>query len=206
MTWKCALLKQIMTVINSTWVNFYWFPLMKRAFSSWIDFSRLSDLKKSINFRLISVNSNLMIIKNAPNEVYWTYSLIFVLEINAHNDQSCKTIESTLPFSAAGIKQNVLIVRPRRYISNHNKEKYIDRRSDFVTTRKKNPKRILKSWPSIIYLQLKFDDIQNNCLTKSGILCWSWVGKKIPIWDDWISSFILRECMIMNSHRWNWNK
>ena len=70
-------------------------------------------------------------IKNAQSEVsvwfYWTHNRICALVTNVHNDQGYKGIEPTLLSSAAGIKQNLPTIRPRRRISISNKEKYINR-------------------------------------------------------------------------------
>ena len=46
-------------------------------------------------------------------------------------------IEAIVQNSAAGLKQSALIIRPQGHISIENNEKYLDRRSNFVTTGKK---------------------------------------------------------------------
>ena len=47
----------------------------------------------------------------------------------------------------------------------------------------------------IVYLQLKFDEIQTDYLTKTQIFLAEieLKKKKNPAWEDWVNSFILRE-------------
>ena len=134
-----ALLK-IKNEHNSTWVNFNSFPLIKRTFSSWIDFSRLNDLYKTW---VIWLNLNLVKIKRALNEVsIWVYlkhNRMCAHYINAPNDQGYTRIKLALITSEAGLKQSALTIRSRWNNVNDiwNNEKYIGRRFNFVHTSKK---------------------------------------------------------------------
>ena len=53
----------------------------------------------------------------------------------------------------------------RKHTSIWVNEKYVDRWSYFDTTAKKIMN--CKNWLSIVYLELKFDEMQNNCLTRT---------------------------------------
>ena len=64
----------------------------------------------------------------------WTFNRICVFDINAHNSQDCTRIKSALLFSAAGLAQDDLAIRPRWHASTLNNEKYLDRRSNFAAT------------------------------------------------------------------------
>ena len=64
--------------------------------------------------------------------VYGTYNRISALNINVHRHKGCMGIEPVLLSSEKGLKQSALTIR--RHISNQNNKKYIDRRSNFVTT------------------------------------------------------------------------
>ena len=95
-------------------------------------------VKKCTQLWVISVNSKLIKIKNALNEVsvwvYWTYNRICELDINAHYTG----IEPALLSLSAGKTRSALTIRPREHISIRNNEKYnIYRRSNFVKTCKK---------------------------------------------------------------------
>ena len=57
-----------MNVSNSTWVNFNLFAFLKWTLSPWLDFSRLSDLKKCTQIWVIWIYSNLIKIKSALRE------------------------------------------------------------------------------------------------------------------------------------------
>ena len=64
-------------------------------------------------------------------------------------------------------------------------EKYIDRRSNFVTTDKNNHEWIVKFLVSIAYLYLKFDEIQNDYLTQTlAFLAGVELKKVTPAWED----------------------
>ena len=69
--------------------------------------------------------------------VYWTYIRISEHVINGHNDQVCEGIEPALLYLAAGLKQSLLTIDPKRHTSVRNKEKCIDTLSNFVTAGKK---------------------------------------------------------------------
>ena len=77
-----------------------------------------------------------MKIKSALNEVsvwvYWTCNLICVLDVNAHNEQSCTGIEPAILSSAAELKHTALIIQSWRHISLRNNENYKDSWSNFV--------------------------------------------------------------------------
>ena len=59
---------------------------------------------------------------------------VFCLDINAHNDQICTEIEPTLLFSKEGQKQSAFSIRSGKQFSMQNNGKYIDKRSNEVTT------------------------------------------------------------------------
>ena len=81
----------------------------------------------------------------------------------------CTGFEPALLYSSEELKQRALTARPRSHFSNRNKEKYLDRRSNNVTT---DQKHMNEPQNSILYLQLKFDEIQNDYLTKTRIFSW----------------------------------
>ena len=56
---------------------------------------------------------------------------------------------------------------PQRHISRQKNEKYVERRSIFVTTGKKIHEWVVKAGLLIVYLKLKFDEIQNDYLTQT---------------------------------------
>ena len=119
------------------WVYFNSFPLIKCTSSYWvyIDFILISyhiDLKKCTQSWVFWVNLNLIKIKSAWSVKFNEHTIIFV-----SNDQGCAGVESTVLFSAVGLRQSALYIRLRRYTSPRNNWKYIDRRSNFVTTGKK---------------------------------------------------------------------
>ena len=94
--------------------------------------SILSDLMK------FKSHKKIVIIKSLLNEVsvwvYWTCNRICVLDFDLHNYQGCTGIEPVLLSSAEGLKQSAVTTWPWRHLSNRNNGKYIDRRSDGVTT------------------------------------------------------------------------
>ena len=45
----------------------------------------------------------------------------------------------------------------------------------------------------IVYLQLKFDDIQNDYLSKTQVFLAGIELKKYSAWEGWINSFIWKE-------------
>ena len=88
-------------------------------------------------------------------------------DIITHNNLGCTEIECALLFSTEGLKQSELTTRTRRHISNLNNGKYIDRRSNSVTTDQNVIDDLKKTRILIVYLQLKFDEIQNDYLTQA---------------------------------------
>ena len=122
---------------NSTLINFNSFPLIKRIFSSRVNFARISDLKKCTKTQIIWVISNLIRIKNIPVWIYWTYNRICVLDINAHNDQGCLGIKPAILFSAVELNQRALTNCPRRPKVSRNSGKYIDWWSNDIVTLQK---------------------------------------------------------------------
>ena len=57
----------------------------------------------------------------------------------------------------------------------------------------------VKTRVSIVYLQLKFDEIQNDYLTQTLVfLAGVEMKKYAPSWENWVNSFISREWMIDN--------
>ena len=78
---------------------------IKRTFSSWVDFTRLNDLKQCPKTWIIWMNSNLIkktIIKSELRKVIvwinWIWNRICVLYINDHNDQGWKEFEPVQPW------------------------------------------------------------------------------------------------------------
>ena len=136
---------------NSTWVNFSSFPLIKRTFSFWADFSGLDDLEWCTQTWIISVNLcqiKIIIIKSAQREVsiwnYRTYKRIFEVAIDDHKDQGCQGFEPPLLPSTENLKQNTKTTPPRRHFKNRNNRNYVDRRSHEVTTGQKIRNELLK--------------------------------------------------------------
>ena len=118
---------------NSTWVTVNSFPLIKRTFSSWVHFTRKSDLKNYTHAWVFCIKSNLIKIKSEVS-VYWTYNWVYAFDFNIHADQGCTGIKPVLLSSADGQKQSMLTIRLRRNTSTRNNDNYIERRSNFVTT------------------------------------------------------------------------
>ena len=56
-----------------------------------------------------------------------TYNRICVFDITVHKAQGCMGIELDLLPSAAKVKQSALVIKPLRYVSERNNEKYIAR-------------------------------------------------------------------------------
>ena len=56
-----------------------------------------------------------------------------------------------------------------------------------------NHKWAVKTRVSIVYQQLTFDEIQSDNLTQTLVFLTRFLLKKTPFWEDWITSFILRE-------------
>ena len=110
--------------------------MIKRIFSSSVDFPRLNVLKKCTQTWVIWVISNLMKIEIALREVsiYWIYNSLCDLDINAQDYQGCRVIDHLLLFSAAWLKESILTIRPWRHTTNWKNWKYIDRQSNFATT------------------------------------------------------------------------
>ena len=74
--------------------------------------------------------------------VFRTYIWINALHINAHNTQNCPGIEPDLEYSAAGLKQSDVTIRPKNHRSICKNEIYIGRRANFVTTDMKIMKKL----------------------------------------------------------------
>ena len=89
-----------------------------------------------------------------------------MLYINGNNDQVCTGIKPTILFSAEGPKLSAVTTQPWRHISNRNSGKYTDRLSRFYHWRE-NHEWVVKIRVSIAYIQLKFDEIQNDYLTQT---------------------------------------
>ena len=87
---------------------------------------------------------------------------ICALGINAHNDESCMGIAPIQVSIAHRLIQSALTIQSRRYIFIRTNEKYIDKRSNFVTTGKKITNEFVKARLSTVYLQLKFEETQND--------------------------------------------
>ena len=78
--------------------------------------------------------------------------------------------EDFLNFSVSSVERlehSVLNARPLRPFSNRNNGKYVDRRSNAIVTHQKMRNELLKSRVSIVYLQLNFNEIQNDYLVQT---------------------------------------
>ena len=86
----------------------------------------------------LKLHEKFLSIRRAVSEVslsvYGTTNQICVLDINAHNDQSCTEIEAALLYSAKILMQNAPAVRSQIHTTNRNNGKYIGRLSNDVTT------------------------------------------------------------------------
>ena len=142
------------------------FPLIKRAFESWVDGTRYNNLKYCAQIWVIWIILNLIKIESAQSEasiyVYWTYNRICALDINFNNDEGCTRIKPALLFSAAELKQSELTIRSRR--------------TPLPETTRNIQTNDLTLLPLVRKLSLNwkhstdyciFNEIQNDCLTKT---------------------------------------
>ena len=107
----------------------------------------------------------IIVIKSVLREtwVWIAYNRICVLDINAQNDQSCTGIEPALQSSTEELNQSALTTSLRGPWASRNSWKHIKGHSYLL----ENHEWAVNTRASIVYPQLKFDEIQNNYLTQT---------------------------------------
>ena len=138
-----------------------------------MDFLILSWLYPAKRFTLTWVtwvNSNLIKYYNYQKHVsevwiYWAYNQIYALGINAPNDLGWRGMEPALQSSAQELNRSALTDQIQKLSCELNSRMCIERRSSGVITRQ-TIKNKVKTQVSIAYIQIKFDEIQNDYLTQ----------------------------------------
>ena len=86
---------------------------------------------------------------------------IQLFDINIHNDRGYTGIELALQSLATGLKQSALTIRQRKHSSTQNNEKFINSRSNFITTDKK----IMNELQELDYQQYIYSSRFMKCKT-----------------------------------------
>ena len=125
--------------------------------------------------RFKKILANLKLHKNKSawskrsDQIYWTCNWIGAFVIYAHNYQGCTGIKSALLSSSEGLTLGVLTFRRRRRIHIRKKDKYIGRRSNFVSICKKMMHELKK-----LHYQLHiYSSSFMKCITINELKSWS---------------------------------
>ena len=142
---------------NLIWVNFNSFPLIKRTFSSWVDFTWLNDSKWCAQTWDVCINSNFINNNNNNNNNNCKNKLGEVSVYRKYNrDQGFTGFESPLLFSAKAECGNRSALK---HTSHWNRGKCMETHDLMMIRCPENYEWAVKTGVSIVYLLLKFDKI-----------------------------------------------